>query len=147
MRRAFLIAILAAGTVTACSKKDPTLDNVGGSEPSRLSFGAPQTVQASFLQKMKTCWFGGEDAPLQGYSFQAAAATHGNPALTSEPVPVYQNIKIYDHERQAEAFEVQFHKYNDNTLISTRNLGLPLELATKLRKDVETWILRNSDCE
>lgn len=146
MRRAIIILLLM-GALGACSRKDPTLENVSGSEPSRLSFGDPQTVQASFLQKMKACWFGDDDAPLHGYSFQAAAAIHNNPNLGDDPVPVYQNIKIYDHERNVEAFEVQFHKYNDNTLISTRNLGLPMDLAKKLKRDVETWILRTSDCE
>lgn len=145
MERAIVVMVITS-LLAACASKDPALENVSGSEPSRLSFGAPQTVQAGFLEKMKTCWFG-DDEPLHGYSFQAATANHGNPALGSAPVPVYQNIKIYDHERQTEAFEVQFHKYNENTLISTRNMGLPLEVAQKLRRDIETWILRNSECD
>jgi hypothetical protein len=141
-----MIAACAA-LLSGCSHTDQTLESVSGTEPQRLSFGAPEAVQATFLQKMKACWFGGSEAPLHGYRFEAQTATHVNPMISSAPVPVYENIKIYDESKQSEAFEVQFHKYNDNTLISTRNLGLPLELASKLKKDIETWLLRTSDCE
>lgn len=146
MGRALIILVMAT-LVVGCSKKDPTLENVGGSEPRRLSFGEPQAVQATFLEKMRFCWFTAEKAPLQGYRFETVTTTQETPGTPSEPVAVTQNIKIYDEARQAEAFEVQFHKYNENTLISTRNLGLPLELASKLKRDLETWILRTSDCE
>lgn len=146
MGRGFIILVMAA-LVVGCSKKDPTLENVGGSEPRRLSFGEPQAVQATFLEKMRFCWFTAEKAPLQGYRFETVTTTQETPGTTSEPVAVIQNIKIYDEAKQAEAFEVQFHKYNENTLISTRNLGLPIELASRLKRDLETWILRTSDCE
>jgi hypothetical protein len=43
-------------------------------------------------------------------------------------------------------FEVQFHRYNENTLISTRNFSLPAELAARLKRDIETWIFGRNDC-
>lgn len=134
---------LAAG-LGACSKKQPAIDNVTGSEPRRLSFGAPPEVQATFLEKIRACWFG--NGELKGYRYETMAVDPGPSRDPLVPVIPYQNIKIYDEKTQREAFEVQFHPYNENTLISTRNFALPAELANKLKRDLETWILRSADC-
>ena len=46
----------------------------------------------------------------------------------------------------AEVFEVQFHKYNENTLIVTRNVSLPPDLLTKVKRDIQLWALSSPDC-
>ncbi len=57
----------------------------------------------------------------------------------------YQNVTIFSR-RSTEAFEVQFHKYNENTLIVTRNVSLPPDLLTKVKRDIQLWALSSRDC-
>ena len=48
---------------------------------------------------------------------------------------------------QAQIFVIQFHAFNENTLISTRNQSFPVELAARLKHDVETWIFGRAECK
>ena len=45
-----------------------------------------------------------------------------------------------------EVFEVQFHKYNENTLIVTRNVSLPPDLLNRVKRDIQLWALSSRDC-
>lgn len=132
------LALLPLG----CAKKDPEVESLVGSEPQRLSFGPPSQVLASFVEKMKHCWFAGANAPLRGYHYE----TGERPGEGEQAAGAYQNVKIYDNGGGAELFEVQFHKYNDNTLVLTRNVSLPPELLTKLKRDIQLWALNGPDC-
>ncbi len=58
----------------------------------------------------------------------------------------YQDLKIYAETGGPEQFEVQFHKYNDNTLIVTRNISLAPEVLTKVKRDIQLWALSGTDC-
>lgn len=58
----------------------------------------------------------------------------------------YQDVLIYGAGGNSEVFEVQFHKYNDNTLIVTRNVSLPPDLLTKVKRDIQLWALSSQDC-
>lgn len=132
-------AVLAAG----CSKKDSTISQLSGSEPQRISFGDPQTVEANFSQKMAACWFNGKQPLLQGYRYESERVQTGDYSgsrirIVPENMPASSEV--------GGGFEVEFHPYNDNTLISTRNLSLPLELASKLKRDIETWIFGRNEC-
>lgn len=143
--RALTIAMLCfvALASAGCSKKDGQLAQIGGAEPQRLSFGSPQAVKASFVEKMQACWFNGSYALLGGYQYDPA------PALieASDSGAEVQQIAIYSGKGDdAQVFYVQFHPYNENTLISTRNKSVPPELAARLRRDVETWIFGRNDC-
>ncbi|MBX2805205.1 MAG: hypothetical protein KTR19_04455 [Hyphomicrobiales bacterium] len=142
MRRALhisicLLAVLAAG---CASKKEPVA-RLEGSEPQRLSFGTPQDVQAAFTKQMQTCWFNEPSPLLEGYSFDTTPAQFETANGRSTLLQV--TIRNDDGDQQ---FVVQFFPFNKNTLISTRNLAMPLELAGRLKRDIETWIFGREDC-
>jgi len=135
---------LAALAVSGCAKKDPTVARVEGSEPQRLAFGTPVAVQKSFADQMKICWFSGPSALLTGYQYD----TKPSAIETSDGLVELQQISIFSGQgQQAQIFIVQFHAFNENTLISTRNLTFPAELAAKLKQDVETWIFGRGECK
>ena len=58
----------------------------------------------------------------------------------------YQDVKIFDGGGEAPVFEIQFHKYNENTLIVTRNVSLSASLLTKVKRDIQLWALAGPDC-
>ncbi|RIA55550.1 hypothetical protein BXY53_0617 [Dichotomicrobium thermohalophilum] len=102
-----------------------------------MVFGAPQAVRTQFASQIGTCWFAGA-GPLKGdYTFTMPAAEAGGPFLIS--------IFRLQPERE-EVFQVQFYAHNDNTVVATRNLDLPEELAEDLETSVELWLLEPSQC-
>ncbi|MGO8954641.1 MAG: hypothetical protein ACLPWS_05400 [Rhodomicrobium sp.] len=137
--RAVILCILALFP-QACARRDPAVESLIGSEPQRLSFGAPPEVLHSFVEKMKLCWFNGASASLPGYRYETGE--RGEDASSGG----YQNVLIYGAAGNSEVFEVQFHKYNDNTLIVTRNVSLPPDLLTKVKRDIQLWALSSPDC-
>lgn len=139
LRKAVIgLLCLAVLTLCGCAKKDPAVERVEGSEPQRLAFGAPAAVQKAFTEQMKACWFNGPSALLSGYQYDTAAGGRGEP----------QQIRISSGQGpQAQIFVVQFNAFNENTLISTRNLSFPVELAAKMKRDVETWIFGRAECK
>jgi hypothetical protein len=136
------MACLIALLVSACSGRDPVVSRLEGAEPQRLSFGAPSEVQQAFTSQMQACWFSGPSAPLEGYEYDARPVIMD----TANGPAELRQIRIKSG-REEQSFIVQFFPFNNNTLISTRNLSLPIELATRLKRDVETWIFGRSACE
>jgi hypothetical protein len=142
MRRALTCGIVLglALLATGCAKKDRAIERLDGAEPQRISFGDPVSVQSNFSEKMRVCW---SQSVLQGYRFEARSATEGE----GPPGPV---IRVYPENAPAgqasDAFQIEFHPYNDNTLISTRNLTMPLEVASRMKRDIETWIFGSKGC-
>ncbi len=120
-----------------CAQKDPAVESLIGSEPQRLSFGPPPEVLHSFVEKMKVCWFTGPASPLAGYRYEAGEDSNGES---------YQNVKILDASGAGVAFEIQFHKYNDNTLIVTRNFSLAPNILNKIKRDIQLWALAGPEC-
>jgi hypothetical protein len=145
LRKAVIgLLCLAVLLVCGCAKKDPTVARVEGSEPQRLSFGAPAAVQKSFIDQMTACWFNGPSALLNGYRYDTKPAF----VETGGGLTELQQISIYSGQgQQAQIFLIQFHAFNENTLISTRNLSFPADLAAKLKRDVETWIFGRGECK
>lgn len=139
--RAVILCLLALFP-QACAKRDPAVESLRGSEPQRLYFGAPPEVLRSFVEKMKVCWFHGPGATLAGYRFQTGERAAGEGSNAEG----FQNVTIYNGDSSVEAFEVEFHRYNENTLIGTRNISLPPELMTKLQRDIQLWVLTSRDC-
>ncbi len=142
MRFRAVILLFLALFPQACARRDPAVESLIGSEPQRLSFGAPPEVLHSFVEKMKHCWFAGSSPALSGYRYE----TGEKPAGEGGSSDGFQNVTIYGVVGAAEVFEVQFHKYNDNTLIVTRNISLPAELLTKVKRDIQLWALNSTDC-
>ena len=124
----------------ACARRDPAVESLIGSEPQRLSFGPPTDVQHAFVEKMKLCWFSGAHASLAGYHYEMGERED------SESGEGYQDVKIFDGGGDAPVFEIQFHKYNENTLIVTRNVSLAASLLTKVKRDIQLWALAGPDC-
>lgn len=145
MRKASLCAACIFALLAAsCAKKDPAVERLEGSEPQRLSFGTPEAVQKSFIQQMQACWFSGSSAPLAGFHYDTKPAVlETSGGLTELP----QITISSDSGARGQTFVVQFYPFNDNTLISTRNLSFPTELAIKLKRDVETWIFGRNGCD
>ncbi len=142
MRLRLQLAVLAALAIfTGCAKKDPQVEGLIGSEPQRLSFGPPPEVLHTFMEKMKQCWFSGPRAVLAGYHYET-----GERPGNDDGSQGYQNITIVGVPGSGEQFEVQFHKYNENTLVVTRNVSMTPELSTKLKRDIQLWALTGSDC-
>lgn len=90
---------------------------------------------------MKLCWFRGSSAALSGYRYETGERPGEEGSSDG-----YQNVTIYSAGSEAEVFEIQFHKYNDNTLIVTRNVSLPPDLLTKVKRDIQLWALASPDC-
>ncbi len=117
------------------------MESLIGSEPQRLSFGAPPQVLHTFVEKMKQCWFNGPRAVLAGYTYETGEEP--GQAGTAEG---FQDIKIFGADGAGEVFEVQFHPYNENTLIVTKNVSMPSDLMTRLKRDIQLWALSGPDC-
>jgi hypothetical protein len=135
------IACLCTLVAAGCAKQDSTIARLEGSEPQRLAFGPPLDVQKTFAAQMQSCWFS-TSAPLAGYQYDTTPAIMetGN-GLTELP-----QISIRSQPGRQD-FVVQFYPFNDNTLISTRNISLPLELSARLKRDVETWTFGRASCD
>ncbi|NJM33452.1 MAG: hypothetical protein HC850_00750 [Rhodomicrobium sp.] len=146
MRNALRGSICAIALIlTACSRNDPaTIVRVEGVEPQRLSFGAPAVVQKSFTDHMRACWFDGPSAPLTGYRYDTKPAVLETGSGLSE---LPQVTITSGQGSQAQSFIIQFYPFNENTLISTRNISFPVELAAKMKRDVETWIFGRTQCD
>ena len=141
LRIAFFLFL--ALNLQACARKDPAVESLIGSEPQRLSFGPPPEVLHSFVEKMKLCWFSGPKAALAGYHYETGERSAGEDGVSGDGYP---NVKILDSGGGPPIFEIQFHKYNDNTLIVTRNFSLPEALSTKVKRDIQLWALAGPDC-
>ena len=128
--------------VAGCAKQDTTIAKLEGSEPQRLSFGTPEEVQKVFTTQMQACWFSGTSAPLTGYQYDTKPAV----METGQGLVELRQVSIRSQGDRLD-FVVQFYPFNNNTLISTRNLSLPIELAARLKRDVETWIFGRESCE
>ena len=139
-----IFLLFLASAPQACARKDPAVESLIGSEPQRLSFGAPPQVLHSFVEKMKLCWFTGPNPALAGYRYETGERYEGEEGVSGEG---YQNVKIFGAGMDdVPAFEVQFHKYNDNTLIVTRNYSLPSGVLAKVKRDIQLWALASQDC-
>jgi hypothetical protein len=127
VRELILSAMILATLFTAgCARKDP-----------------PKTVHAAFVEKMKLCWFTGGGAVLAGYTYDIAPATidTANGRVTLEQIAIVPNAGPAE-----EVFLVQFHAFNENTLIVTRSQTFPAPLAAYLKRDVATWLLERDGC-
>lgn len=138
LRIAFLLLVTVIPQ--ACARRDPAVESLIGLEPQRLSFGPPSEVQHSFVEKMRLCWFSGSKPPLAGHRYEAGEREEG------ESSGGYREVKIFETDAEAPVFEIQFHKYNENTLIVTKNVALSSTLATKVNRDIQLWALAGPDC-
>ncbi len=139
---AFSMAVIMALAGSGCAKQSPSLARVEGSEPQRLAFGPPKGVQQVFLEKMKLCWLATPNGILAGYRYDVTPAIR-----ESSDAPLDQITLLNTTSRGLEAFAVEFHAFNENTLIATRNRGFPQPLAAQLRRDVESWIFERPGCD
>jgi hypothetical protein len=137
------IVVFVALCAGGCARKDPAITRIEGSEPQRLSFGAPQTVKNAFVEKMKLCWFNGPNAVLAGHEYDLGPARID----TANGAAPLEQVAIFPTSGPPQlAFLIQFHAFNDNTLIVTRNQGFPPPLAAYLKRDVEGWLLERDGC-
>jgi hypothetical protein len=137
------LVCLAATLVAGCAARDPSLARIEGTEPQRLSFGQPAAVKATFAEKMQACWFAGTLPLLGGYQYDGKP---GVIEVANVQAEVEQITISSGNGEGAHLFVVQFTPFNDNTLISTRAVNMPSDLAVRLKRDVETWIFGRNDC-
>lgn len=138
------LSVLLTIFLVACAKNDTTVARLEGAEPQRLSFGTPGSVQEAFTRQMQACWFDGSSALLVGYQYDTRPAIlETGEGLTELPQVTIQS----GPEPQAQRFLIQFYPFNNNTLISTRNLSFPANIAARLKKDVESWVFGKDGCE
>jgi len=128
------LALFTQGCATT-SERMPVQE---ASEAQRLVFGTPQAVRTQFASQIGTCWFAEGGPFTDSYSFTMPDAAEANePSL----------IRVFRLEPQrAEVFQVQFYPHNDNTVVATRNVDLPDQLAGDLETSVELWLLEPSQC-
>ena len=134
-------AVFAALAAAGCAKKESAAARIEGAEPQRLSFGDPVSVQRAFVHQMKQCWFAGPGSLLDGYPYDLT------PSVIDDLGGAHQieQVMIFDRQdTRKPAFVIQFHAFNDNTLIATRNLAFPQIVAAQLKRDVETWVIGGS---
>lgn len=136
------VAALATLVATGCARKDPVVARLEGSEPQRLAFGDARSVQAAFIDKMTLCWFTGQSALLAGHRYELSPVVFEG---DNGPIALEQ-ITILSNQTGGPAFVVHFHPFNDNTLISTRNLAFPQPVAAYMKRDIETWVFGRPDC-
>ena len=137
------ISCFLALLLAACAGQDLVVSRLEGSEPQRLSFGAPASVQDAFTKQMQSCWFEGSPALLSGYQYN----TKPGALETAKGLIELRQITIQSGpESDAERFLIQFYPFNNNTLISTRNLSFPVNLAARMKQDVEVWVFGRKDC-
>lgn len=128
------VALVTQGCATT-SERMPVQE---ASEAQRLVFGTPQAVRTQFASQIGTCWFA-EGGPLKDdYTFtMPEAAEPGKLSL----------IRVFHLEpERSEVFQVQFYPHNENTVVATRNVDLPNQLAGDLESSVELWLLEPSQC-
>lgn len=135
--RVSLVSALAV-LLTACGGSPERMPVDEASEAQRLVFGTPEAIRTQFASQISTCWFAGRGPLAAEYSF-----TMPEGADPSEPLLI--SVFKSSAER-AEVFEVQFYPHNDNTIVATRNLGLPATLADELDRSVEFWLLDPAQC-
>lgn len=138
------IVVVVALCAGGCARKDPTITRIEGSEPQRISFGSPKTVLNAFVDKMKLCWFNGPGGVLTGHRYELTpvAIQTANGTVNLEQITIYSASGSPDS-----LFLIQFHTFNDNTLIVTRNENFSPPLAAYLKRDVEGWILERDGCD
>lgn len=143
--RKLAIGVLCAATVVfgGCASKDASIARVEGAEPQRLAFGKPAVVKTTYAQKMQACWFAGTYPMLGGYQYDDRP---GIIPVSDTPTEVEQIIISSGKGENSQVFVVQFSPFNDNTLIATRNVSFPQDLAARMKHDVETWIFGGNDC-
>jgi len=132
------MVVCALFLLHGCATNPDRMPVQEASEAQRLVFGAPEAVRTQFASQIGTCWFG-ESGPLVG------THTFTMPESQGETEPFVIRIFQIEPERE-EAFQVQFYPHNDNTVVATRNLGLPDSLAKELETSVELWLLEPSQC-
>ncbi len=93
-----IILICLALVPVGCAKRDSAVESLVGSEPQRLSFGPPAQVEATFIEKMKHCWFAGSNAPLKGYRYETGQRL--GEGDSSEGAGAYQTVMIFGHGRR-----------------------------------------------
>jgi len=108
------------------------------SEAQRLVFGAPKAVRTQFASQIGTCWFASSGPLDADYSF----AMPDSGAL-SAPLPI--QVFAATPERP-EVFQIQFYPHNENTVVATRNIGLPQDVAAELEMAVQMWLANPADC-
>jgi hypothetical protein len=149
-KMAVVIAVVVASLNCGCAAREGSMAQLDGSEPQRLSFGDPKTVHTNFTEKVRACWFGGSSPLLRGYRYDTVALSNAadNPpdAADTPHILVFLGEAPVGEAQQKAAFEVEFHAFNGNTLITTRNLSLPFETAARLKKDVEIWVFGDKGC-
>jgi len=130
--------LCAALLLQGCAANSERMPVQEASEAQRLVFGAPQAVRTQFASQIGTCWFAGSGPLKSDYTFAMPEAEEpGEPSL----------IRIFRLEpERAEVFQVQFYPHNDNTVVATRNVDLPDDLAEDLETSVELWLLEPSQC-
>lgn len=132
--RVSLVSVFAL-LLAACGASSERMPVDEASEAQRLIFGGPQAVRTQFASQISTCWFSGAGPLGIDYSFTMPEATDPHEPLL---------IRVF--EGSAEVFQVQFYPHNDNTIVATRNLGLPATLADELDTSVEFWLLDPAQC-
>ncbi|MFP4538615.1 MAG: hypothetical protein ACLFPA_09965 [Dichotomicrobium sp.] len=130
----FVLALVGQGCGTS-SERMPLQE---ASEAQRLVFGTPQAVRTQFASQIGTCWFSGTGPLRENYSF-----TMPDSGDDSEPLLI--RIHRTAPER-AEVFQVQFYPHNDNTVVATRDVDMPDDLAGALETSVELWLLDPAQC-
>ena len=135
------VAMFAALVGVGCATKEPSF-NLEGSEPQTVAAGVPKAVRQAVLEKIKQCWLQAPNGVLAGYRYDLAASTE-----TAGKTPAVEQIAISANGAgEGPSLAVNFHSFHGNTLITTRDFGLPPQLAAQLKRDIETWTLNAPGC-
>jgi hypothetical protein len=130
--------LCAALLVQGCAADPERIPVDDASEAQRLVFGAPKAVRTQFASQIGACWFASA-GPLKGdYTFTL-------PSNDSPDEPSLIRVFRVTPQRD-EVFQIHFYPHNENTVVATRNLDLPEQIANDLETSVELWLLEPSQC-
>lgn len=139
MRALSVSLVLACAAVTGgCATSPETTPVQAESEAQRLVFGAPKAVRTQFASQIATCWFAAAGLLKEDYSFAM-------PDAAGPSAPLLVRVVALKPDRP-EVFQVQFYPHNENTVVATRNISLPQDLAAELETSVQSWLLDPADC-
>jgi hypothetical protein len=105
-----------------------------------LARAKPMDVYIAMGGTIKRCWFNPVDGILPKYVYRADVSPSGSKVQIS----VHNKIEL--GRAGGMTYLIDFKQSGPSTMISTKNLKMPPELAAKMQFDIDRWKRGATDC-
>jgi hypothetical protein len=124
------------------SSGGPVIEVADSTPPTNVSLtnSKPMDVYVSMGGTIKRCWFNPVDGILPKYVYRADVSPSGSKVQIS----VHNKIEL--GRAGGMTYLIDFKQAGASTVISTKNLKMPPELAAKMQFDIDRWKRGKSDC-